>query len=273
MRFQQWMRSPWGWVSSNSNARLSGGLIQWMQKMGGDRRGGIRVSQTVEKFPSAEIICMAGSCSHSVVFFLLQNSEALRWIVHQWIQQDERKRSGSEIYPKSNGPQAQVRAPLFWASWWVNLPEGSAASQLWWLPSFIITALIILYLKQQFRPGQNRSAGEGERKQQWGPLLYVAVPELSEQQVRVLCQKLCSQGWFAELKKQMFWSDCKVAGRCVQSQLIFVSAFMVISISTCWACLALCCALSEVTLTLRFTGKMCHIKASNEKIIKPREMS
>lgn len=123
MRFQQWMRSPWGWVSSNSNARLSGGLIQWMQKMGGDRRGGIRVSQTVEKFPSAEIICMAGSCSHSVVFFLLQNSEALRWIVHQWIQQDERKRSGSEIYPKSNGPQAQVRAPLFWASWWVNLPS------------------------------------------------------------------------------------------------------------------------------------------------------
>lgn len=37
---------------------------------------------------------------------------ALRWPLHQRVQQDERERSGSEIHSKPHGPQAQVRAQL-----------------------------------------------------------------------------------------------------------------------------------------------------------------
>lgn len=55
---------------------------------------------------------MTERSSHCTVFSLTQVPEALRWTVYQWIQQDERKRSGSEIHPKSHGPQAQVRALL-----------------------------------------------------------------------------------------------------------------------------------------------------------------
>lgn len=62
---------------------------------------------------------MAGRSSRCTVFSLTQVPAALRWAVHQRIQQDERERSGSEIHSKSHGPQAQVRA-LFPGDW-----EGS----------------------------------------------------------------------------------------------------------------------------------------------------
>lgn len=42
----------------------------------------------------------------------MQVPEALGWTIYQRIQQDERKCPGSEIHPKSHGPQAQVRAQL-----------------------------------------------------------------------------------------------------------------------------------------------------------------
>lgn len=190
-----------------------------MQKMGGDRRGGIQVSQTVsQKFPSAEISCMAGSCSHSVVFSCCRTQRHSDGL---FTSEYSKMRGNAQVQKFIQNLMGRKRR---WELFFLRLPggstclpESSAASQLCWLLFFIIIALIILYLKQRSRPGQNRNAGEGERKQQWGPLLYVAVPELSEQQVGVLCHKLCSQERFAELTKQMFWSNCKVAGRCVQS--------------------------------------------------------
>lgn len=52
----------------------------------------------------------------------MQVPEALRWTIYQRIQQDERKCPGSEIHPKSHGPQAQVRAQL------LQEEEGSVGS-------------------------------------------------------------------------------------------------------------------------------------------------
>lgn len=74
--------------------------------------------------------------------------------------------------------------PMWQVAGGVNLPSREQCSFTTVVVTvFLFLINIFLYLQQLSRPSQHRCADERGRRQQYGPLLYVVVPELSECQV------------------------------------------------------------------------------------------